>query len=85
MPDSVIDTISLRDDRLAAKQAARERAIKQRRSERAAGRPARYPIYGLRFARNDVTPVGWVERSDTHQCRCVWRWVSRRSTHPTQI
>jgi hypothetical protein len=22
-------------------------------------------------ARNDVAPVGWVERSDTHQCRCV--------------
>ena len=28
--------------------------------------------------------VGWVERSDTHQCRCVWRWVSLRSTHPTK-
>jgi len=28
-------------------------------------------------------PVGWVERSDTHQCRHVWRWVSLRSTHPT--
>ena len=27
--------------------------------------------------------VGWVERSDTHQCRWVWRWVSLRSTHPT--
>ena len=31
------------------------------------------------------SPVGWVERSDTHQCRCVWRWVSLRSTHPTKI
>ena len=29
--------------------------------------------------------VGWVERSDTHQRRCVWRWVSLRSTHPTRI
>src|SRR6266545_2413608 len=29
-------------------------------------------------------PVGWVERSDTHQRRCVWRWVSLRSTHPTK-
>ena len=28
--------------------------------------------------------VGWVERSDTHRCRCVWRWVSLRSTHPTK-
>src|SRR5206468_12512113 len=27
--------------------------------------------------------VGWVERSDTHQCRWVWRRVSLRSTHPT--
>jgi hypothetical protein len=27
--------------------------------------------------------VGWAERSDTHQRRCVWRWVSLRSTHPT--
>ena len=35
-------------------------------------------------ARNDVTPVGWVERSVTHQRRCVWRWVSLRSTHPTK-
>ena len=31
------------------------------------------------------SPVGWVERSDTHQRRCVWRWVSLRSTHPTRI
>jgi hypothetical protein len=31
-----------------------------------------------------LCPVGWVERSDTHRCRCVWRWVSLRSTHPTQ-
>ena len=29
-------------------------------------------------------PVGWVERSDTHQCRNTWRWVSLRSTHPTK-
>src|SRR5882724_7879979 len=28
--------------------------------------------------------VGWVERSDTHQSRCEWRWVSLRSTHPTE-
>src|SRR5256886_5056156 len=27
--------------------------------------------------------VGWVERSDTHQRSCVWRWVSLCSTHPT--
>src|SRR6266850_3053894 len=26
--------------------------------------------------------VGWVERSDTHQCRCVWRWVSLRFALP---
>jgi hypothetical protein len=46
-PDSVdFETISLRDDRLAAKQAARERAPKWRRSERAAGLPAaRHPVY----------------------------------------
>jgi len=25
--------------------------------------------------------VGWVERSDTHQRRCAWRWVS--SLHPS--
>src|SRR5437764_10017688 len=30
------------------------------------------------------SPVGWMERSDTHQRRCVWRWVSLRSTHPTK-
>ncbi len=34
--------------------------------------------------RNDVTPVGWVERSDTHQCRRLWRWVSLHSAHPTK-
>jgi hypothetical protein len=28
--------------------------------------------------------AGWVERSETHQCRRSWRWVSLRSTHPTQ-
>ena len=44
---SLFDTINLRDDRLPAKQAARMRAIQQRRSVRAAclDRPARYPIY----------------------------------------
>ena len=31
----------------------------------------------------DGNPVGWVERSDTHQGRWVERWVSLRSTHPT--
>ena len=30
-----------------------------------------------------TSPVGWVERSDTHQLWCAWRWVSLRSTHPT--
>jgi hypothetical protein len=29
--------------------------------------------------------AGWVERSETHQCRRVWRWVSLRSTHPARI
>jgi hypothetical protein len=28
-------------------------------------------------------PVGWVERSDTHQCPRRRRWISLRSTHPT--
>ena len=31
----------------------------------------------------DDNPVGWVERSDTHQGRWVERSVSLRSTHPT--
>src|SRR5439155_20968695 len=31
-----------------------------------------------------MTAVGWVERSDTYQCRWLWRWVSLRSTHPTK-
>ena len=35
-------------------------------------------------AEGGVSAVGWVERSDTHQCRWVWRWVSLRSTHPTK-
>jgi len=35
------------------------------------------------LARNDGNPVGWVERSDTHQRRCAWRRVSLRSTHRT--
>jgi hypothetical protein len=46
MPDSGVDTISLRDDRSAAKQAASARASKWRRSELAAcSAEARYPIY----------------------------------------
>ena len=47
MPRLRFDTISQRDDRRQARP-ARERAIMERRSERAAGRPrgpARYPIY----------------------------------------
>jgi hypothetical protein len=54
MPDSGFDTISLRDDRPTAKQAASERATIWRRSERAAClATARYPIYGwaLRIAK----------------------------------
>ena len=35
--------------------------------------------------RDDGSFVGWVERSDTHQRRCAWRWVSLRSTYPTWI
>ena len=45
MPDSV-DTISLRDDHRAAKQAASERATYSAvASKRLTRRPARYPIY----------------------------------------
>jgi hypothetical protein len=48
VPDSV-DTISLRDDRPAAKQDARERAIKSAVAKRAAclAAAARYPIYAI--------------------------------------
>jgi hypothetical protein len=61
-PDSVdFDPISLRDDRLAGKQAARERAPKWRHSERAVGLPAaRYSIYKLRASPN------------RHLCVCTW-------------
>src|SRR6476619_5394662 len=37
-----------------------------------------------RSASRECGVVGWVERSDTHQRWCAWRWVSLRSTHPTK-
>ena len=64
MPDSGLDTISLRDDHPVAKSehAASECAITERRSERAACRDlatARYPIYGPPFtpSRTPVPPA----------------------------
>jgi N-dimethylarginine dimethylaminohydrolase len=29
--------------------------------------------------------IGWAERSDTHQCRWMRRWLSLRSTHPAGL
>src|SRR5262245_12963479 len=45
MPDSVFDTINLRDDRLSANQAARERALQRAVASGRIGWSARYPIY----------------------------------------
>src|SRR6185295_18551447 len=34
-------------------------------------------------SRNNFDSVGWVERSDTHHAPARRRWVSLRSTYPT--
>ena len=45
LPDSIFGTISLRDERLSANQAARERAIHCAVASGRIGWSARYPIY----------------------------------------
>ena len=56
MPDSVFDTITLRDDHPVAnaKQAASERATTARRSERAARKPQQRPLHHLRLLKDNI-------------------------------